>query len=65
MFHSHNEGNYLFQGGIKAVIWTDSIQMVILLIGIIVMLAVGVGKVGGIKDVWDIANEGGRLNWFE
>ena len=40
---------YSFQGGMKAVIWGDVIQMVILFFGIVICLVYGLGELGG----WD------------
>ena len=55
----------LFQGGIKAVIWTDTIQMVILLVGLIVLSVMGADKAGGIHQAWNITVQGGRNNFIE
>ena len=40
---------YSFQGGMKAVIWGDVIQMIILFLGIIICLTYGISELGG----WD------------
>ncbi|MBJ24681.1 MAG: sodium transporter [Flavobacteriaceae bacterium] len=41
---------YSFQGGMKAVIWGDVIQMIILFLGIIMCLAFGLNELGGIDN---------------
>jgi len=41
---------YSFQGGMKAVIWGDVIQMVILFLGIIVCLIYGISELGGFEN---------------
>ena len=41
---------YSFQGGMKAVIWGDVIQMVILFLGIIICLVLGLSELGGIDN---------------
>lgn len=41
---------YSFQGGMKAVIWGDVIQMVILFLGIIICLIYGVSELGGFDN---------------
>ena len=41
---------YSFQGGMKAVIWGDVIQMIILFIGIIICLIYGLNELGGIDN---------------
>jgi len=56
---------FCFQGGIKAVIWTDAIQMLILLTGLIAIAIVGAHKLGGGDVVWQIAQQTGRTNFVE
>ncbi len=41
---------YSFQGGMKAVIWGDVIQMLILFVGIIICLSYGLSALGGIDN---------------
>ncbi|WP_276168149.1 sodium:solute symporter [Zobellia alginiliquefaciens] len=41
---------YSFQGGMKAVIWGDVIQMSILFLGIIICLVYGFGELGGVEN---------------
>jgi len=41
---------YSFQGGMKAVIWGDVIQMVILFLGIIICLFYGISALGGFEN---------------
>ncbi len=41
---------YSFQGGMRAVIWGDVIQMLILFLGIVICLAYGLGELGGIQN---------------
>lgn len=55
----------LFQGGLKAVIWTDVIQMVIMLAGFVAVIAQGAVLQGGLTKIWEDAREGGRLEAFE
>ncbi|ELT90749.1 hypothetical protein CAPTEDRAFT_112111 [Capitella teleta] len=56
---------YTMLGGIKAVIWTDTIQMIIMIIGLIVLAGVGSSKVGGFGAVWQIAKDHNRVSFFE
>lgn len=44
---------YAYQGGMKAVVWGDAIQMIILVIGIIVCTVYGLAELGG----WDVLIE--------
>jgi len=53
------------QGGLKAVIWTDVFQSLIMISGLIVVVIVGSIEVGGFDKVWEINKEFGRLEFFE
>lgn len=54
---------YLFEkGGIKAVVYTDALQMIILIVGLITISALGAQSVGGGQNVWNIAIETNRIN---
>ncbi len=55
---------YLLQGGMKAVLWADTLQFVIMVAGLIGIIIQGTLRVGGIQKMWKIAEEGGRLNFF-
>lgn len=41
---------YSFQGGMKAVIWGDVIQMIILFVGIVICLFYGISELGGFEN---------------
>ncbi|ELT99564.1 hypothetical protein CAPTEDRAFT_23564, partial [Capitella teleta] len=56
---------YTMIGGIKAVIWTDTIQMVILFVGLVILAGVSSSKVGGFGEVWQIAQDNGRDVFFD
>jgi len=56
---------FLCQGGLKAVIWTDVIQMVIMLAGFVAVIARGAILQGGLAKIWEDAGRGGRLEAFE
>ena len=55
--------SFHFQGGLKAVLWTDTFQMTIVILGIFVLLIAGVEEAGGFSNVWEIADEGGRIEF--
>ena len=57
--------NLLLQGGMKAVIWTDTIQLCVMTCGIIAIVIQGSLQVGGLGEVMRIAHEGGRINFKE
>ncbi|XP_033759576.1 sodium-coupled monocarboxylate transporter 2-like [Pecten maximus] len=52
---------YTAVGGLRAVVWTDVFQLTIMLIGMLSIIIKTTIDVGGIKQVFDIAGEGLRL----
>ncbi|KAJ8683290.1 hypothetical protein QAD02_019082 [Eretmocerus hayati] len=56
---------YTSMGGVKAVVWTDTIQFIFLILGTLSILVLGIQSVGGVSNGYEIANEGGRLIFFE
>ncbi|XP_043571030.1 sodium-coupled monocarboxylate transporter 1-like [Chiloscyllium plagiosum] len=56
---------YTTLGGIKAVVWTDVLQICVMLAGLLALLIQGLIQVGGIAKVWRTAEHGGRLNFFD
>ncbi|XP_077582887.1 sodium-coupled monocarboxylate transporter 1 [Stigmatopora nigra] len=56
---------YCTLGGLKAVIWTDVLQMVIMLAGFVAVIARGAVLQGGLSKIWEDAEEGGRLEAFD
>ena len=52
----------LTQGGLKAVMWTDTFQMLIIMGGFIAVLVQGSEEVGGFNEIWETARKGGRLD---
>nr|AKN21416.1 slc5a-1 [Schmidtea mediterranea] len=55
---------YTALGGMRAVIWTDLMQFVIMLCGMLTVVIVGVIRVGGVSAVWEISKKNGRINLF-
>ncbi|KAH6931598.1 hypothetical protein HPB50_025666 [Hyalomma asiaticum] len=53
------------QGGIKAVVWTDVMQMVLMLSGLILVTVQGLIKTGGPAAVLETVNKHGLLEFFE
>ncbi|XP_042205345.1 sodium-coupled monocarboxylate transporter 1-like [Homarus americanus] len=45
---------YTTIGGLKAVVWTDALQFVIVLGGLMTIVIMGVNEVGSLQKVWDI-----------
>ncbi|CAF3014679.1 unnamed protein product [Rotaria sp. Silwood2] len=52
---------YSSVGGMKAVIWTDVLQAVIIFVGILAGLTQGLIVLGGFKRTFSIAYQGGRI----
>ncbi|XP_069104824.1 sodium-coupled monocarboxylate transporter 1-like [Argopecten irradians] len=55
---------YTSIGGLKAVIWTDVFQAVVMYTGMAAILIKGSIDAGGVSETWRIASENGRLNFF-
>lgn len=53
---------FSLKGGIKAVVWTDVVQGVIMLSSVAIVGILGTHKVGGLSKVFEYANQGGRLD---
>lgn len=53
------------KGGIKAVIWTDVLQCILMFVGVIMVIITGLIEVGGFGEVFRRANEGQRLKFFK
>ncbi|KAK7145175.1 hypothetical protein R3I94_011314 [Phoxinus phoxinus] len=55
---------YCTLGGLKAVIWTDVFQMIIMLAGFVAVIARGAVLQGGLGNIWNDSYHGGRLETF-
>ena len=53
---------YVHKGGMKAVLWTDVIQFLIMVAGLLGAFIEGCRRVGGLSQVWHIAQQGQRLH---
>lgn len=56
---------YTTVGGLRAVIWTDTVQLLLMLGAIFAIIVLGLSDVGGFWEVWRIAERGERLVFFE
>ncbi|CAF1227589.1 unnamed protein product [Rotaria sp. Silwood1] len=54
---------YSSVGGMKAVIWTDVLQAVVIVIGLLAVIIQGLITVGGFKQTFSIASQGGRIQF--
>ncbi|XP_037652090.1 solute carrier family 5 member 6 [Sebastes umbrosus] len=53
---------YTTIGGLKAVIWTDVFQTVVMFAGQLAVIVVGVQRTGGVSEVWRKVQEGNRIS---
>ena len=53
------------QGGMKAVLFTDSFQVGMMFAGLIAILIQGNVELGGFEEAWKKAEEGGRVEFDE
>nr|XP_044628054.1 sodium-dependent multivitamin transporter isoform X2 [Equus asinus] len=56
---------YTALGGLKAVIWTDVFQTLVMFLGQLSVIIVGSAKVGGLGHVWDVASQHGRISGID
>uniref|UniRef100_A0A8D2JMG9 Sodium-dependent multivitamin transporter n=1 Tax=Sciurus vulgaris TaxID=55149 RepID=A0A8D2JMG9_SCIVU len=56
---------YTALGGLKAVIWTDVFQTLVMFLGQLAVIIVGSVKVGGLGHVWDVASQHGLISGIE
>ncbi|KAF2892442.1 hypothetical protein ILUMI_13727, partial [Ignelater luminosus] len=55
---------YTSIGGVKAVVWTDTLQFTITLTTFFCVLVMGTISAGGLSVIWERAREGDRLEFF-
>ncbi|XP_030838997.1 sodium-coupled monocarboxylate transporter 2-like [Strongylocentrotus purpuratus] len=53
---------YTTIGGMKAVLWTDTFQVTVMMAGFLAVIIAGSMNVDGFNEAWRIAGEGGRLD---
>ena len=56
---------YTTIGGLRAVIWTDFFQALVMFISLFLIIIKGVIDIGGLQNLWTINSKGGRLNLFD
>ncbi|XP_033644557.1 sodium-coupled monocarboxylate transporter 1-like [Asterias rubens] len=54
---------YTTVGGMKAVLWTDVFQMCVMMAGFLAVIIQGSILLGGFKKAWEIADNGGRIDF--
>lgn len=55
---------YITLGGARAVVYTDVMQTTLMFVGVLVVVVQVTLELGGISVVWNIADEGKRLEFF-
>jgi Na+/proline symporter len=56
---------YTSIGGLRTVVWTDTLQFLLMLVAIACVIVLGLKTTGGIANVWNAADNGGRLIFFK
>lgn len=56
---------YTTVGGLKAVVWTDTLQFLLMIGGLVCVISLGLVDTGGLANVWNTADAGGRLIFFK
>ncbi|XP_069699578.1 sodium-coupled monocarboxylate transporter 2-like [Periplaneta americana] len=56
---------YTMLGGIRAVVWTDLLQGIMMLMSSLAVIIIGIQQVGGLDTVWRRSEAGGRIRFFE
>ncbi|XP_018568626.1 sodium-coupled monocarboxylate transporter 1-like [Anoplophora glabripennis] len=55
---------YTLLGGLKAVVWTDSWQVIAMFISVLVVVILGTVTIGGPSVIIDLTEKGGRFEFF-
>ncbi|ESN96361.1 hypothetical protein HELRODRAFT_68342 [Helobdella robusta] len=55
---------YTTLGGLRGVVWVDTLQAIIMLGGMLFIVVQGILLVGGFKQMWTINESGGRIIFF-
>jgi SSS family transporter len=56
---------YTFVGGLKAVVWSDALQLMIYLAGGLAALVIAAQMAGGLGATWELAERAGKLRVFD
>lgn len=46
-------------------VWTDTIQTIVMVAGSLIVIVVGTINVGGLSVVWERAQQSGRIEFFK
>jgi len=53
------------QGGIRAVVWTDALQVGVMIAAVISVTALGTYQMGGVSEIWNKAADANRIEFFK
>lgn len=56
---------YTTVGGLRAVVWSDTLQFLVMAGSVITVCIIGTIEIGSFSDVWNIADRGGRVILFK
>ncbi|XP_069949268.1 sodium-dependent multivitamin transporter-like [Cherax quadricarinatus] len=56
---------YITIGGVKAVVYTDVLQTLLMFSGMLLVTIICTINAGGVANVWNIADHGGRIIFFD
>ncbi|XP_078001019.1 sodium-dependent multivitamin transporter-like [Glandiceps talaboti] len=56
---------YTTMGGMRAVIWSDVFQCIVMVISVVAVLVLGTIEAGGMSQVWEYNKRHGKLDVFE
>ncbi|KAB7501630.1 Sodium-coupled monocarboxylate transporter 2, partial [Armadillidium nasatum] len=52
-------------GGIRAIVWTDVFQLIVMMVGLTTIVTIGIIQNGGFIEMLHTASKGGRMEFFE
>lgn len=56
---------YTTIGGLKAVVWTDSLQLIFLVCGFVALVAQSWVDFGSFSDIWEVSKNGSRIEFLD
>ncbi|KAF4529676.1 hypothetical protein B566_EDAN010762 [Ephemera danica] len=52
---------YTVLGGLRAVVWTDTLQIILMFVSVLVVVTLGTIYAGGLGTIWERSSQGNRL----
>lgn len=50
------------QGGLKAIVWTQLVQGIVIVTSILIVAICGISQIGGLNEIWNRSIDGGRIH---